>query len=183
MPTDSPWLSTDEQRLWRTWTQLNSELTARLQRQMQQGSKLSMSDYEVLVHLTESPSWRMRASKLAGLLQWERSRLSHHIGRMERRRLVERSECAEDGRGAFVAVTATGRTAIERAAPGHVAAVRRLVLNALDPSDAAALTELLDKVRARLNEQELVNHCDGSVTMLSPNVVDTQPPERRRIRP
>jgi len=67
-----------------------------------------MPDYEVLVHLTDNPEGWLRVSELAGLLQWERSRVSHHIKRMERRGLVERVECSVDGRGAFVWITPSG---------------------------------------------------------------------------
>ena len=152
MEPEVPWLAADEERLWRGWMRLNTELSATLQRDMQGGAHLSMSDYDVLVHLTDSPEGRLRVSDLARLLQWGLSRVSHHVTRMERRGLVARTECAEDGRGAFVAVTAPGRAAIERAAPGHVAAVRRLVFDALDTDDVASLTMIVDKMLARLDE-------------------------------
>ncbi len=152
MTTEPRWLTAQEEHLWRSWNQLNAELSARLQRQMVSGAGLSMSDYEVLVHLTDSPEGRVRVSDLARLLQWERSRVSHHLTRMAGRGLVERSECAEDGRGAFVAVTAAGRTAIEQAAPGHAAAVRRLVFDALDDDEVAALSASLDAMLERLEE-------------------------------
>ena len=61
-----------------------------------------MSDYEVLVHLTDNPEGRVRVCDLARLLQWGLSRVSHHVTRMEGRGLVQRAECVEDGRGAFV---------------------------------------------------------------------------------
>ena len=150
MRTEIPWLSAQEEQLWRAWTQLNAELSATLQREMQNDAKLSLSDYEVLVHLTDSPEGRVRVSDLARLLQWERSRVSHHLTRMERRGLVERRECAEDGRGAFIAVTKAGRTANEQAAPGHVAAVRRLVFDALDEDDVSCLSQVIDKMLSRL---------------------------------
>lgn len=151
MTAEVAWLSAQEQRLWRGWTRLNVELNARLQRDLQADAQLSGSDYEVLVHLTDSPQGLVRVSDLAQLLRWERSRVSHHLTRMERRGLVERSECPEDGRGAFVSVTATGRAAIERAAPGHVAAVRRLFFDQLDERDTAALGVVVDKLLAGLD--------------------------------
>jgi DNA-binding MarR family transcriptional regulator len=150
MSTETPWLSAHEEHLWRAWTQLNAELSATLQREMQNDAGLSISDYGVLVHLTDSPEGRLRVSDLARLLQWERSRVSHHLTRMERRGLVERRECPEDGRGAFIAVTATGRKANEQAAPGHVAAVRRLVFDALDENDVSCLRGAIDKMLSRL---------------------------------
>ena len=70
---------------------------------------------------------------------------------MERRGLVERVECAEDGRGAFIAVTPTGRTAIEQAAPGHVRAVRRLMFDALSKDEVGHLGTTIDKLLTRLD--------------------------------
>jgi DNA-binding MarR family transcriptional regulator len=104
------------------------------------------------VHLTDSPDGRVRVTDLARLLLWERSRVSHHVTRMERRGLVTREECAEDGRGAFVAVTPAGRAAIEHAAPGHVRAVRRLVFDTLTPAEVDDLATVIDKVLTRLDD-------------------------------
>ena len=155
MTSTVPWLSAQEERVWRGWNRLNAEFLARLQRQMQADAQLSASDYEVLVHLTDSPEGRVRVSDLARLLQWERSRVSHHLTRMERRGLVERSECVEDGRGAYIGVTAAGRAAIEQAAPGHVTAVRRLVFDVLDEQDVAALGVAIDKMLGALDAGDL----------------------------
>ena len=143
------WLTAQEQHLWRGWLKLNAALASTLQRELQQEVGLSSSDYEVLVHLTDNPEGRVRVTELAGLLQWERSRVSHHIKRMERRGLVGRAECSEDGRGAFVVITPQGRAAIEEAAPGHVMAVRRLMLDALSEEEKATLATVIDKLLAR----------------------------------
>jgi DNA-binding MarR family transcriptional regulator len=143
------WLTAQEQHLWRGWLRLNAELAATLQRELQQDAGLSMQDYEVLVHLTDNPDGRVRVTELAGLLQWERSRVSHHIKRMEHRGLVQRAECSEDGRGAFVVITPQGRAVIEEAAPGHVMAVRRLMFDALSEEEKAALATVIDKLLAR----------------------------------
>jgi DNA-binding MarR family transcriptional regulator len=76
--------------------------------------------------------------------------VSHHVTRMERRGLVERTECAEDGRGAFIAVTPAGRAAVEQAAPGHVRAVRRLMFDVLTKEEANQLGTAIDKMLTRL---------------------------------
>lgn len=136
--------------MWRAWLRLNAELNATLQRDVQ-GDGLSMPDYDVLVHLTDSPDGRVRVTDLARELFWERSRVSHHVTRMQKRGLVERVECAEDGRGAFVAVTPAGRAAIERAAPGHVRAVRRLFFDALTDDDVTRLGTTIDALLARID--------------------------------
>ena len=151
MSSDLRWLSAEEERVWRRWLTLNARLSATLQRELQDDAGLSMPDFEVLVHLTDSPAGRVRVTDLARLLQWERSRVSHHVTRMERRRLVRRVECAEDGRGAFVVITPQGRAAIEQAAPGHVNAVRRLVFDALSPEEVDAFATIIEKALAQFD--------------------------------
>ena len=143
------WLSEREEHVWRGWMTLNAELAAALQRRTQSDAGLSMPDYEVLVHLTDDAAGRLRVSELARLLQWERSRVSHHVTRMERRDLVEREECPDDRRGAFVAITPAGRAAIQRAAPGHVEAVRQLVFDGLEAEELRSLGTVIDKLLAR----------------------------------
>jgi DNA-binding MarR family transcriptional regulator len=153
MSSDVRWLTAEEERLWRQWLTLNSRLSAALQKQLHDDAGLSMPDFEVLVHLTDSPEGRVRVTDLARLLQWERSRVSHHVTRMESRHLVQRVECAEDGRGAFIVITPQGRSAIEQAAPGHVTTVRRLVFDALSPEELDAFAKIIDKALAQLDNQ------------------------------
>jgi len=153
MSSDFRWLTAEEQRVWRRWMTLNAQLSATLQRELQDDAGLSMQDYEVLVHLTDNSEGRMRVTDLARLMQWERSRVSHHVTRMERRRLVQRVECAEDGRGAFVVITPRGRAAIEQAAPGHVNTVRCLVFDALSPEEVDSFGVIIDKALAQLDNQ------------------------------
>ena len=98
------------------------------------------------MQLTESPGGRVRVNDLARALHWERSRVSHHITRMERRSLVKREECADDGRGAFVVLTSQGRAAIQQAAPGHVQEVRRLMFDQLDEDEIDVLAGALGKI-------------------------------------
>jgi DNA-binding MarR family transcriptional regulator len=144
------WLTAGEERAWRAFLQLQGQLTAELNRQLQTDSGLSLADYDVLVQLTDTAEGRLRPYELQALLHWEQSRLSHHLSRMRRRGLITRTGCAEDGRGAYVVLTAAGRAAIEAAAPGHVATVRRLFVDALTSEQlstveqaSGTITELL----------------------------------------
>ena len=150
MADDSPWLSADEQLLWRRWLRLNATLPGVLHRELQADAGLSLPDFEVLVKLTDTPEARVRVTDLARELNWERSRVSHHVTRMERRGLVERSECRDDGRGAWVELTDQGRAAIERAAPGHAATVRRLIFDNLTGQELKVMRGVIDKVLNRL---------------------------------
>lgn len=145
------WLNPAEQQTWRAFVRVHQQLTARLGRDLQAHSKLSGADYEILVALTDTPDGRQRFQDLAKTVDWEQSRLSHHIARMCKRGLVAREECAEDGRSAFVVLTPAGREAIETAAPQHVATVRRLVIDALSPDELAMLAQISNRILEQLD--------------------------------
>jgi DNA-binding MarR family transcriptional regulator len=125
-------------------------LDAQLNRELERDSGLSEPDYDVLSNLSEEPNRRMRARELGARLQWSSSRLTHHIGRMERRGLVRREECADDARGADIVLTEAGLASIESAAPAHVASVRRHFLDLLTDEQLAALRSISDTVLEHL---------------------------------
>lgn len=138
------WLDDREQHVWRSFLAASSRLEAHLARRMQADAEISMADFGVLVQLSEADAGRLRAFELGGRLQWEKSRLSHHLTRMERRGLVSREDCGTDRRGAFVVLSPSGRAAVEAAAPAHVAAVRAAVFDRLTPEQVDRLGEACD---------------------------------------
>ena len=71
---------------------------------------------------------------------------------MADRGLVTKEKCDSDRRGAYVVVTDAGRKEIEAAAPGHVAAVRRLFVDRLTPDQLDAIGEAAEIVLAALDE-------------------------------
>lgn len=150
--TDTRWLNDHEQRAWRAYLDMHAQLTVRLHRQLQLDSGLSLSDFDVLVQLTDRTEERIRIFELAQALQWEKSRLSHHLARMQRRGLVERQDCPEDARGAFVVLTIQGREAIEQAAPEHVNTVRDLVFDQLTGEQVEAMLAIGKQVLERIED-------------------------------
>jgi DNA-binding MarR family transcriptional regulator len=147
------WLSEDEQQAWRTYLRVSSLLPAALNRQLQQDCGLTLPEYEVLVALSEATEQRLRPFQICDALNWEQSRLSHQLTRMERRGLVKRQECAADGRGAFITLTPAGADAIREAAPQHVAAVRRLVFDRLSGAQLAAFEQACSVILDALAEE------------------------------
>lgn len=144
------WLDEREQQAWRGLVTLQAQLNARLRRSLQRNDGFSDATYAVLVHLSESADGRLRAFELGEALQWEKSRLSHQLRRMEQRGLVERAGCETDRRGAHVALTVEGRRAIEAAAPGHLDEVRRSFFAALTPGQVDAFSEICAAVLLNL---------------------------------
>ena len=151
MDTEVTWLTDRQEQVWRRWLAVNARLPAALHRELQTDAGLSLPDFDVLVHLSDTTTGRIRVSDLGQALQWEKSRTSHHLTRMERRGLVRRENCPEDARGAFVVMTTAGREAIERAAPGHVRTVRALIFDQLTDDELDALDSITRKVHARLS--------------------------------
>jgi DNA-binding MarR family transcriptional regulator len=151
---ETRWLTDAEQRAWRGYISMQARLTAQLGKQLQADSDLSHADFAVLVQLTDVPEERVRVFELAKALEWEKSRLSHHVARMQKRGLVAREECPSDARGAFIVLTPEGRTAIDNAAPTHVETVRRLVFDVLTPEQVEALAAISEQVLARLAEED-----------------------------
>ncbi len=131
-------------------------LDLQIARDLASDSDLSDSDYDVLSTLTEGevgsdqgsadgapPAWR--ATALADRLLWSTSRLAHHVGRMERRGLVGRGTCGDDGRGSTVFLTALGRQVLEDAAPLHVESVRRHLIDVLTAEEIEQLAAIAEQ--------------------------------------
>lgn len=146
------WLTEREERAWRALQFMQMRLEGELARQLAADSGLSYPDYLVLVTLTDRPDGRMRLFELGGVLGWEKSRASHHVGRMVDRGLVTKQKCDSDRRGFYVVLTARGRREIGAAAPGHVAAVRRLFVDRLSPEQLDALGDAAESVLAAFDE-------------------------------
>jgi len=116
-------------------------------------SGLSDADYMVLVHLSEADGHRIRLTDLATRLNWSKSRLSHQLDRMQARGLVRREECPSDARGTFAVLDACGLAEIERAAPKHVASVRRHLIDVLEPEQLEQLAAIAEVVVGQLTSQ------------------------------
>ncbi|MEU7926222.1 MarR family transcriptional regulator [Micromonospora sp. NPDC049801] len=140
------WLDERQDRAWRGYRRMRRLLDLELARELTQDAGLSEPDYDVLSDLSETPQGRLRLSELADRMLWSRSRLSHHLTRMQQRGLVTRQECPDDARGAIVVLTRAGRNAIEAAAPGHVSAVRQHFLDLLTPAEVEALGAFTHRV-------------------------------------
>ncbi|SDY10191.1 DNA-binding transcriptional regulator, MarR family [Amycolatopsis xylanica] len=141
----------EELKIWRAFIETAESLRSELSARLQQDSSLSTGDYAVLLALSEAEGGRLRSSDLASAIDWERSRLSHHLGRMERRGLVRRENCATDNRGAEVVLDPAGAEAFRGATVPHLRAVRELFVDALTPDQLAAAADLTEALRASLD--------------------------------
>src|SRR5262245_41966420 len=147
------WLDDDEMRAWRGYRRMRTLLDLELSRDLMRDSGLSEPDYDVLSNLSEAPGQRIRLSELAAWMLWSKSRLSHHITRMQQRGLVDREECPGDARGSMLTLTPAGLRAVRDAAPRHVASVRRHIIDLLTRDELAALDAMTHRVVEHLADR------------------------------
>ncbi|GHJ57833.1 hypothetical protein NOK12_03520 [Nocardioides sp. OK12] len=139
------WLDTEQQHAWRALVLGSTLLFDRLDDDLRQGCGLSLTEYEILVRLSERDG-RLRMAQLADALAHSRSRVTHTVARMERAGLVERRSSPEDGRGIMCWLTDAGRELLERSAPVHVNGVRDHLVDLVPAEDLAAMGRVMNAV-------------------------------------
>ncbi|MGI8675324.1 MAG: MarR family winged helix-turn-helix transcriptional regulator [Nocardioidaceae bacterium] len=151
--TKAVWLSTPQQRAWRAYISGSTLLFDRLDRDLREQYDLSLPEYEILVRLSEARNRSLRMAELASSMAHSRSRVTHTIGRMQDKGLVERRACPTDRRGVIASLTDQGWNALVEAAPMHVRGVREHLVDIADPDDLAAVGRVFAQVGDRLAEQ------------------------------
>lgn len=145
------WLTNDQQGHWRAWLTASKGLTDQLSRELQEQHGLTITDYEILVRLSESENNSIRMSDLATKTLLSRSRLSHQVDRMESAGLIERQTCADDRRGQLAVLTKVGSKALAVAAPDHVMGVRKHLVDLLSDEEYQALGSAAKKIADHLD--------------------------------
>jgi DNA-binding MarR family transcriptional regulator len=146
--TEVRWLTTEEQRIWRSFLVGVQTLLSTVEGQLQRESAIPFGYYEILVRLSEAPDQSMRMSQLAEASTSSKSRLSHAVARLEERGWVERLDCEADRRGQFARLTDAGFAALAAAAPSHVEQVRRSLFDRITPEQASQLSAIMTAVAA-----------------------------------
>jgi len=141
----------EELRIWRNYIETAEALRTRLDGRMQSESSLSSADYRVLLALSEADQRTLRSSELAELIGWQRSRLSHHLARMEKRGLVHRAPCPDDIHGINVQLTDRGEESFRHGSVPHLRDVHELFVDALTPEQLAQVDEFTAALRRHLD--------------------------------
>ncbi|MDX6358296.1 MAG: hypothetical protein QOH37_1350 [Nocardioidaceae bacterium] len=144
------WLDADQQSSWRSFVVGVTLLLDRLDADLQHDFDLSLTEYEILVRLSERPQRQMRMAQLADALAHSRSRVTHTVTRMQKAGLVDRTSSPEDGRGIVCRLTDAGYALLVSAANIHVTGVRDYLVDLVPAEDFAALGRVMDAVSDRL---------------------------------
>jgi DNA-binding MarR family transcriptional regulator len=147
----TPWLDRDELAAWVRLVAVLELLPGVLDGQLRRDADLMHFEYFVLAMLSEAPDRTLRMTELARQTNATLPRLSHVVRRLEVRGLVERFPCPDNRRATNARLTPQGRATVRAAAPGHVANVRRHVIDALTPEQLTQLTAIGDALLGRLD--------------------------------
>jgi DNA-binding MarR family transcriptional regulator len=142
------WLSDEQQVAWRSFVAVLERLPAALDAELQKDARITQFDYLVLSGLSEAPDRTLRMSELAARASGSLSRLSHVVSRLEAKGWVRREPCAGDGRFINAVLTEEGWQKVVATAPGHVAAVRELLISTLTDEEFQQLGAISAKVLA-----------------------------------
>lgn len=145
------WLTVTEQRAWRGFLLASRLVMDQLGRELQDADDLSLTDYGILVRLSEEPNRRLRMTELAASSGLSKSRLSHQMTRLEQRGLTVRENCPDDARGTLAVLTDDGHTALTAASHMHVMGVREHLLNNFEPEQVAELARWTEQVVRKLD--------------------------------
>ena len=154
------WLSESEMDAWRTLVTVSTGLMATLDNELQAEHRMSLGDYEVLVHLSEAPDHAIRMSELATRLHLSPSGMTRRIDGLVRNCLVERRPCPSDRRGSNAVLTDRGLEVLRAAAPTHVRGVRAHFVDRLDAGQLAGLVSALSAID--FDERSAAGGCDGA---------------------
>lgn len=154
MSTTPRWLNAEERRAWLAYVEFSTLLADHLNRQLRRDAGMTHADYILLAYLSSAPDGVLGMSELAQRLKITRSRLTHAVNRLRDTGLVDRREDPADGRGQLAVLTHEGYAFLERAAPGHVEAVRKAVFDALTPEQVRQFAEIGEAISGALHRVE-----------------------------
>ncbi|MDQ1556763.1 MAG: hypothetical protein QOI02_1765 [Actinomycetota bacterium] len=172
MPADTE-ISSEEWAAWRSFIDMRRRLGQTLERELQQAGDISGPEYEILMAVFAEPNRQIRAKNLAEHLGWEKSRVSHQVTRMEKRGLVERTECDTDLRGSWVGLTADGKRAVLGTMREHSASIRRYFLDVLTAEELRVFADASGRILSAISDDCPAIDDDAVANATAPPVAHT----------
>jgi DNA-binding MarR family transcriptional regulator len=145
MPDIEP-LNQLEESAWRALTRVIVVAPRLLDEDLQRDAHMSLSEYTVLVHLSEAPNSMLRVAQLADLSYLSGSRMTRLVDQLAVEGLVEKERSEHDRRGIEVRITDKGLDRLKGAYPAHLRSVRSRIIDHLDPSNLAVFGRMLAAV-------------------------------------
>ncbi len=146
------WLSDEEQAAWRNYLDAMRQLDWAMDQRLQKRSNLTITDYVILVSLSEAEGRRLRMSELADIVVVSRSRLTYRIDSLVKRGYIDREQCDDDRRGLFANLTDLGFEVLADAAPGHVDDVQEMLFDNIEPEEFEAFASIVERMATNIRD-------------------------------
>jgi DNA-binding MarR family transcriptional regulator len=133
------------------WAQLlraHSALTRRFSTELLTMHGLTLSGYEVLLHLAHTPDQRLRRVDLAERVLLTPSGITRLLDGLERAGYVRRATSDQDARVSYAVLTDEGYEKLRSAAPAHVGSIREIFGEHFSRDELETLRELLGRLPA-----------------------------------
>lgn len=148
--TATRWLDEGQQRSWRALLLGHTLLLDQLDRDLRDNHDISLTEYEILVRLSEQEGHSLRMAHLADALAHSRSRVTHTVDRMQKAGYVVRTASPDDGRGVVATMTPAGLALLQEASHMHVTGVRDNLVDLVSDEDFAAMGRVMNAVTDHL---------------------------------
>ena len=143
-----------EDKLWRSLMRLNGALPRLLDADLVRGSGLTLSEFAILLVLSEAGATGRRMSDLARAGRLSPSRATRVVAELEQRGLVEKSRSESDARGNVAVATPAGRKAFRSAYPIQVNRAREILFDHLSPAEVSELADAMSLLLHRVSAAE-----------------------------
>ena len=149
---EQPWLTDAQMAAWLPFLRTLLQLPHELDKQLRETAGINHAHYGILAMLSAQDDGMLSMTALAQQSATSPSRLSHAVASLEQRGWVVRSQCTDDKRMQYAALTPAGRILLDQVAPDHVATVRRLVFDQLSDADVESLRRITTKIVGAIND-------------------------------
>ena len=146
-----------DSRAWRAFHKIGTSLLPHFGRQITNHSGISGAEYVVLVALSESTLPSMNLNRLARILGWEISRMSHQVSRMEEIGLVKKTKNLEDSRCFDVSITSNGKKIAESAIPLQSKEINHCFSDVLTQAQMKALIDISEAISKHMKDHHPLN--------------------------
>ena len=136
---------------FRMYFETTARLLDRLEKRLKQQVGLTLSEYNMLLLLSEAPDGHMRMGQLADAIVFSPSRLTYQVKVLSDRGLVKRVKCEDDGRAWQTELTAQGRTMFRKASVVHAKGVKKIFTDVVSEDELVTIYRAFAKVSDSLN--------------------------------
>lgn len=137
---------------FRVYFETTARLLDRLEKRLKQQVGLTLSEYNMLLLLSEAPQGQMRMGQLADAIVFSPSRLTYQVKVLTDRGLVKKVKCPDDGRAWQAELTTEGRTMFRRASVIHAKGVKQLFTDVVSEEQLAEIHQIFTQVSTNLDE-------------------------------